>query len=67
LRLGTLSIIKALALRTTVPIHVRKNGHLNGASRTLVSLITASPIRPTAFADYDRRKKSSALRRPTSG
>jgi DNA-binding transcriptional LysR family regulator len=69
LRLGTLSMIKSPALQTTVPIHVlyRKNGYLNGASRTLLSLISASPVRPTDVAYYDRGKKSSALRRPTSG
>ncbi len=56
LRLGTLSTIDIPCLQTTVPIHVlyRKNGYLTGASRTLLSLISAAPVRPTAAAHQNR-------------
>jgi DNA-binding transcriptional LysR family regulator len=52
LRLGTLRTIHIPCLQTTVPIHVlyRKHGYLTGASRTLLSLISAAPVRPTAAA-----------------
>jgi DNA-binding transcriptional LysR family regulator len=45
LRLGTLRTIDIPCLQTTVPIHVlyRKHGYLTGASRTLLSLISAAP------------------------
>ena len=61
LRLGTLLTIDIPQLETTVPIHVlyRKNGYLTGASRTLLSLISAGPIRPTAGAHHRRKRKSS--------
>ncbi len=62
LRLGTLSTIDIPCLQTTVPIHVlyRKNGYLTGASRTLLSLISATPVRPTAAAHQNRNRKSSS-------
>jgi DNA-binding transcriptional LysR family regulator len=61
LRLGTLRTIDIPHLQTTVPIHVlyRKNGYLTGAARTLLSLISAAPVRPTAAAHQNRRRKSS--------
>jgi DNA-binding transcriptional LysR family regulator len=61
LRLGTLRTIDVPQLQTTVPIHVlyRKNGYLTGASRTLLSLISRAPLRPTAIAHKKRIRKSS--------
>jgi DNA-binding transcriptional LysR family regulator len=61
LRLGTLRTIDIPQLQTTVPIHVlyRKNGYLTGASRTLLSLISAAPVRPTAGAHHSRKRKLS--------
>jgi hypothetical protein len=69
LRLGTLSMINVPDLQTTVPIHVlyRKNGYLIGASRTLFSLISATPVRPTAAVDHYRKRKSSKRRRALLG
>jgi DNA-binding transcriptional LysR family regulator len=69
IRLGTLSMINVPDLQTTVPIHVlyRKNGYLTGASRTLLSLISATPVRPTAAVDRYRKRKSSKRRRPLLG
>jgi len=63
LRLGTLCTIDVPHLQTTVPIHViyRKSGYLTGASRTLLSLISDAPVRPTAAA-----RKSFPRRRPSS-
>ena len=68
LRLGTLSTIDIPCLQTTVPIHVlyRKNGYLSGASRTLLSLISAAPVRPTAAAHQNRNRKSCPRRCPSS-
>ena len=65
LRLGTLRTIDIPHLQTTVPIHVlyRKNGYLTGASRTLLSLISAAPIRPTAASHQNRKRKSFPRRR----
>jgi len=64
LRLGTLRTIDIPHLQTTVPIHVlyRKNGYLTGASRTLLSLISAAPVRPTAAPHQNRKRKSSPRR-----
>jgi DNA-binding transcriptional LysR family regulator len=61
MRLGTLCTIDIPRLQTTVPIHVlyRKNGYLTGASRTLLSLISAAPVRPTASAHQNRKRKVS--------
>jgi DNA-binding transcriptional LysR family regulator len=60
LRLGTLSTIDIPCLQTTVPIHVlyRKNGYLTGASRILLSLISAAPVRPTAAAHQNQNRRS---------
>src|SRR5262245_44511384 len=60
LRLGTLRTIHISDLQTTVPIHVlyRKSGYLTGASRTLLSLISNVPVRPSTAA-YRKRKPSS--------
>jgi len=68
LRLGTLRTIDIPHLQTTVPIHVvyRKNGYLTGASRTLLSLISNVPIRPTAATHQNRKRKSSSRRSPTT-
>lgn len=68
LRLGTLSTIDIPCLQTTVPIHVlyRKNGYLSGASRTLLSLISAAPVRPSAAAYQNRNRKRSPRRSPSS-
>jgi DNA-binding transcriptional LysR family regulator len=68
LRLGTLNTIDIPCLQTTVPIYVlyRKNGYLTGASRTLLSLISAAPVRPTAAAHQHRNRKSSPRRCPSS-
>jgi DNA-binding transcriptional LysR family regulator len=68
LRLGTLSTIDIPCLQTTVPIHVvyRKNGYLTGASRTLLSLISAASVRPTAAAHQHRNRKSAPQRCPSS-
>jgi DNA-binding transcriptional LysR family regulator len=59
LRLGTLSVIEVRQLQTTVPIHVlhRKNGYLSGASRTLLSIIGAAPIRTTSAAHQHRQRE----------
>jgi DNA-binding transcriptional LysR family regulator len=59
LRLGTLSMIDIPHLQTTVPIHVlyRKNGYLSGASRTLLSIISAAPVRMASAAHQNRKKK----------
>jgi DNA-binding transcriptional LysR family regulator len=67
LRLGTLRIIDISRLQTTVPIHVlyRKNGYLTGASRTLLSVISNAPVRPTAAMPRNRKRKSFP-RRSTS-
>jgi DNA-binding transcriptional LysR family regulator len=64
LRLGTLRTIDISHLQTTVPIHVlyRKNGYLSGASRTLLAVISSVPIRPTATAHQNRRRRSSTRR-----
>jgi DNA-binding transcriptional LysR family regulator len=61
LRLGTLRTIDISHLQTTVPIHVlyRRNGYLTGASRTLLSLISKVPVRPSAAAHQNRKRKSS--------
>jgi DNA-binding transcriptional LysR family regulator len=63
LRLGTLRTIDIPHLQATVPIHVlyRKNGYLTGASRTLLSLISAAPDRRTNWKreSYPRRRRSS--------
>jgi DNA-binding transcriptional LysR family regulator len=68
LRLGTLRTIDIPHLQTTVPIHVlyRKNGYLTGASRILLSLISAAPVRPTAAAHPNRKRKSSPRRHRSS-
>jgi DNA-binding transcriptional LysR family regulator len=68
LRLGTLRTIDIPHLQTTVPIHVlyRKNGYLTGAARTLLSLISAAPVRPTGAAHQNRKRKSSPRRHPSS-
>jgi DNA-binding transcriptional LysR family regulator len=65
LRLGTLRIIDVPHLQTTVPIHVlyRKNGYLTGASRTLLSLISAATVRPTTTAHPNRKRRG---RHPSS-
>jgi DNA-binding transcriptional LysR family regulator len=64
LRLGTLRTIDSPHLQTTVPIHLlyRKNGYLNGASRTLLSLIGNIPVRPSTAARQNRERKSSRRR-----
>jgi len=61
LRLGTLRTIDIPPLQTTVPIHLlyRKNGYLNGASRTLLSIISNGPVRPMTAARRGRKRKSS--------
>ena len=58
LRLGTLRTIDILDLQATVPIHVlyRKSGYLNGASRTLLSLISNIPVRPSTTRRNRKRK-----------
>ena len=58
LRLGTLRIIDVPNLQTTVPIHLlyRKNGYLTGASRTLLTLISNVPVRPSSPARNRKRK-----------
>jgi DNA-binding transcriptional LysR family regulator len=68
LRLGTLRTIDISDLQTTVPIHVlyRKNGYLTGASRTLLSLVSAAPVRPTAPTHPNRKRKSSPRRSSSS-
>ena len=68
LRLGTLRTIDISDLQTTVPIHVlyRKSGYLTGASRTLLSLISNVPVRPSTVADRNRKRKSSSRRSPSS-
>jgi DNA-binding transcriptional LysR family regulator len=68
LRLGTLRTIDIPCLQTTVPIHVlyRKHGYLTGASRTLLSLISAAPVRPTAAAHQNRKRKSFPSPCPSS-
>jgi DNA-binding transcriptional LysR family regulator len=65
LRLGTLRTIDISDLQTTVPIHVlyRKSGYLTGASRTLLSLISNAPVRPSTVA---RRKRKPSSRRSPS-
>jgi DNA-binding transcriptional LysR family regulator len=67
LRLGTLQTIDVSDLQTTIPIHVlyRKSGYLTGASRTLLSLISDAPVRPTPVAR--RKAKRSSRRSPSSG
>jgi len=64
LPLGTLRTIDIPRLQTTVPIHVlyRKNGYLTGASRTLLSIISNAPVRPTAAARRGRTRQSSPSR-----
>ena len=59
LRLGTLRTIDVSHLQTTVPIYVlyRKNGYLTGASRTLLTLISNVPVRPSNPAHRDRKRK----------
>jgi DNA-binding transcriptional LysR family regulator len=66
LRLGTLRTIDISDLQTTVPIHVlyRKSGYLTGASRTLLSLISNAPVRPSTVAR--RKRKPSSRRSPSS-
>jgi DNA-binding transcriptional LysR family regulator len=68
LRLGTLRTIDISDLQTTVPIHVlyRKSGYLTGASRTLLSLISNVPVRPSIAARRNRKRKSSARPCPSS-
>ncbi len=68
LRLGTLRTIDISDLQTTVPIHVlyRKSGYLTGASRTLLSLISKVPVRPSAALRRNRKRKSSSRRSPSS-
>jgi DNA-binding transcriptional LysR family regulator len=68
LRLGTLRTIDISHLQTTVPIHVlyRRNGYLTGASRTLLSLISKAPVRPSAAAHQNRKRKSFPRRSPSS-
>jgi DNA-binding transcriptional LysR family regulator len=65
LRLGTLRTIDISDLQTIVPIHVlyRKSGYLTGASRTLLSLISNAPVRPSTGA---RRKRKPSSRRSPS-
>lgn len=65
LRLGALSIINVPRLETAIPIHLvhRKNGYLNGASRSLLSTINSTWVRPAGAAQQDRRQKSSSGRR----
>lgn len=65
LRLGTLRTIDVPRLQTTVPIHVlhRKNGYLTGASRTLLSIISSVPVRPTAVAQNGKRNSSPSRKR----
>jgi DNA-binding transcriptional LysR family regulator len=67
LRLGTLRTIDIPDLQTTIPIHVlyRKSGYLTGASRTLLSLISNAPVRPSSAAR--RKGKTSSRRSPSSG
>jgi len=69
LRLGTLRTIDISDLQTTVPIHVlyRKSGYLTGASRTLLSLISNVPVRPSTALRGNRKRKSSSRRSPSSG
>ena len=59
LRLGTLRTIDVSHLQTTVPIYVlyRKNGYLTGASRTLLTLISNVPVRPSNPPHRDRKRK----------
>jgi DNA-binding transcriptional LysR family regulator len=59
LRLGTLRTIDVSHLQTTVPIYVlyRKNGYLTGAARTLLTLISSVPVRPSKPARRDRKRK----------
>jgi DNA-binding transcriptional LysR family regulator len=59
LRLGTLRTIDVSHLQTTVPIHVlyRKNGYLTGASRTLLTLISNVPVRPSSPEHRNRKRK----------
>jgi DNA-binding transcriptional LysR family regulator len=59
LRLETLRTIDVSHLQTTVPIHVlyRKNGYLTGASRTLLTLISNVPVRPSSPAHRNRKRK----------
>jgi DNA-binding transcriptional LysR family regulator len=59
LRLGTLRTIDVSHLQTTVPIYVlyRKNGYLTGASRTLLTLISNVPLRPSSPAHRNRKRK----------
>src|SRR5262249_55263625 len=61
LRLGTLRTIDVSRLQTTVPIHVLypKNGHLTGASRALLTLISNAPIRPGFPEQRNRKRKVS--------
>src|SRR5262249_12898818 len=61
LRLETLRTIDVSHLQTTVPIHVlyRKNGDLTGASRTLLTLISNVPVRPSSPAHRNRKRKGS--------
>lgn len=68
LRLGTLRTIDIPRLQTTVPIHVlyRKNGYLSGASRTLLSIISNVPVRPTAAARRGRKRSSPKRKRKSS-
>jgi len=65
LRLGTLRTIDISDLQTTIPIHVlyRKSGYLTGASRTLLSLFSNAPVRPSPVA---RRKGRPSSRRSPS-
>jgi DNA-binding transcriptional LysR family regulator len=59
LRLGTLRTINVSHLQTTVPIHVlyRKNGYLTGASRTLLTLISNIPVRPSTPTHRNWKRK----------
>jgi DNA-binding transcriptional LysR family regulator len=68
LRLGTLRTIDVSHLQTTVPIHVlhRKNGYLTGASRTLLTLISNVPLRPSSPAHRNRRRRRSREGLPLS-
>jgi len=57
--LADVSLFPQQRLQTTVPIYVlyRKNGYLTGASRTLLTLITNVPVRPSNPAHRDRDRK----------
>jgi LysR substrate binding domain len=68
LRFGTLATIDVSHPQTTVPIYVlyRKNGYLTGAGRTLLTLISNVPVRPSSAARQNRKRKSSPPGFPSS-